>query len=174
MNDVALSADAPRAPDAVPASDAPRRKRGRPPLSAAEKAARANARPAPRKVRERVTPARPPAGASAPRDANASAPITDEKMKGLLVATHKIAAIALRAPEIALDDEEADTMADAILTCLREYNIPLTGKAAAMLGLAGACAIVYIPRAVLIKDRKLRERGDSARVVNLKQPDSAA
>ncbi len=171
MND---APDALPAPDVAPIADAPKRKRGRPPLTDAEKAARANARPAPRKVRERVTPARSAATPAASRAAKTSAPITDEKMKGLLLATHQIAAIALRAPEIALDDAEAATMADAILTCLREYDIALSGKAAAMIGLVGACAIVYIPRAVLIKDRKLRERGDSARVVNLKQPDSAA
>jgi len=159
------------APDTVATNAPPApRKRGRPPLSAAEKAARAASKP--RKVRE-AAPRPQSARQSAPR-AVSSAPITDEKLKGLLLATHQIAAIALRMPELALDDAEAATMSEAIQHVLTEYNIALSGKAAALIGLAGACAIVYIPRAVLIKERRLRERGDGARVVSIKQPDSAA
>lgn len=154
---------------APPAADAPR-KRGRPPLSAAEKAARAAAKP--RKVREAAPRPRAERVPMPPRAS--SAPITDEKLKGLLLATHQIAAIALRMPELALDDAEAATMSEAIQHVLTEYNIALSGKTAALIGLAGTCAIVYIPRAVLIKERRLRERGDGARVVSIKQPDSAA
>ena len=164
-NSVAADAAPPQMSQETP----PTRKRGRPPLSAAEKAARAAAKP--RKVREAA-----PRPRTAPVDVPriASAPITDEKLKGLLLATHQIAAIALRMPELALDDAEAATMGEAIQRVLTEYNIALSGKTAALIGLAGACAIVYIPRAVLIKERRTRERGDGARVVSIKQPDSAA
>ena len=166
-NDVPVTAVADAAP-AVPA----KRKRGRPPLSDAEKAARAKTRPAVRKVRESAP--RPRVATTPEPSRSTDAPITDEKLKGLLLAMHQIAAIATRTPELALDDAEAATMSEAILRVLTEYDIAISGKAAALIGFAGACAIVYIPRAMLIKDRRQRERGDSARVVDIKRPGDAA
>ena len=166
-NSEPVTADADTAP-AVPA----KRKRGRPPLSEAEKAARAKTRPAVRKVRESAP--RPRAAAVAETPSATDAPITDEKLKGLLLAAHQIAALAARTPELALDDAEAAAMSDAILRLLTEYDIAFSGKAAALIGFAGACAIVYIPRALLIKERRTRERGDSARVVDIKRPGDAA
>lgn len=170
MSDDAVNADV--SADNAPSAALPKRKRGRPPLTDAEKKARADARRE-KTVREAPTAQRKPL----PRDATknyAMPDISAEKIKGLLLATHKIASIAGRVPELALGDDEAAAMAEAILAVLHEYNIPISGKAAALIGLAGTSAMVYLPRLVLIKERRGRERDDGVRVVNLKQPDSAA
>ncbi len=138
------------APDAATATlEAPvKRKRGRP---------RKNPDAPQRVVRE--APAKPrTAAASATRVTASIGELSPDKLKGLLQALHQVAAIATRAPEFALDDDEAASMAEAIAAVLREYNVPISSKVAALIGLGGTCALVYGPRVVLIKRRQAAER----------------
>lgn len=75
-----------------------------------------------------------------------------------LIGAHLIAAQVTRMPELAIDQEEADLLAKGISGIAQEYGVALSGKAAAWMGLLGACAMVYGPRAVTVY-QKLPKKG---------------
>ena len=57
-----------------------------------------------------------------------------------------MAGMALKLPELAISDDEARDLADAILICGREYGVKITGKTAASLNLLATVIVVYAPK----------------------------
>ena len=97
-------------------------------------------------------------------------PIIDEKKRGRkpkkkeemdpkflgrqLVGLHLIAVKLTHIPEIAIDGEEGELLAEGIIGVIKEYDISVNGKTGAWLGLIGAAAMVYAPRAVVIAEKR--------------------
>ena len=81
-----------------------------------------------------------------------------------LVGLHLIAAEVLKMPEIAIDQDEAELLANAISGIAKEYNLAVSGKTAAWLGLAGAAAMVYAPRAIVIAKKMPKRKGQPSAV----------
>jgi hypothetical protein len=97
-----------------------------------------------------------------------------------LVGLHEIAYILSTridppngAPEIKLEADEAEELARDIVNCMREFGFSVSGKFAALIGLASTAAAVYAPRAVMIIQRKKMERArDVTPVKNNATPES--
>lgn len=71
---------------------------------------------------------------------------------------HAVAAQLTKIPDIAIDSGEADILAGAISNLMTEYDIALSGKTAALLGMLGAAAIVYGPRIIMATDKIKRAK----------------
>lgn len=78
-----------------------------------------------------------------------------------LLFAHAVAAQITKIPDIAIDSGEADILSGAITNLMIEYDIALSGKTAAMMGMLGAVAIVYGPRVVLITDKIKRAKANA-------------
>lgn len=70
-----------------------------------------------------------------------------------LLFAHAVAAKITGIDDIAIDAGEAEILSSSIATLMQEYDIALSGKTAAMLGMIGSLAIVYGPRIVLINEK---------------------
>lgn len=66
---------------------------------------------------------------------------------------HKLAAIATGIPELELSDQEGATLGQAIANVAQEYDLALDGKTGALLQLAAACGMIYVPRFLHLKKR---------------------
>ena len=129
-----------------PAADqpAPRRGRGRPRLSDAERATRA---------------ARPPIDAG-PAGDGVTFPIGERRgskrdrnlqgMENLLLAIHVMVAAATGYEDLILSPTEGHALADALANLADHYKIQLDGKAGAVVGLVYTASAIYGPRAVSI------------------------
>ena len=80
---------------------------------------------------------------------------------------HRAAALVFKTPELALDKDDCETLAKSLAALMREYDIALSGKTAALLGMLGACAMTYGPVFMLVKERKAKER---ANIVDVQIP----
>jgi len=89
-----------------------------------------------------------------------------------LQAWHQFAALAAHIPELALDEDDSVLLASELVAAMDEFGVTINGRVAALLSLAGAVGIIYYPKAVLVQRRLEAMRGQSARVVNIK--DAAA
>ncbi len=96
-------------------------------------------------------------------------PIDTNVLARQLMGVHLIAAKVAKMPELAIDAEESELLAKGIAGVLVEYDIPMSGKTAAWLGLLGAAAMVYAPRAVVIAEKK-REASNPQAVPSQAQP----
>lgn len=64
----------------------------------------------------------------------------------------------LKAPELALEKDEADSLAAAISEVEKHYSVSLSPETRAWLGLGAVCAMVYGPRAYTILNRRKTEK----------------
>jgi hypothetical protein len=82
--------------------------------------------------------------------------ITGEEINALaqqIQGLHIMAAMATGFPELQLTPNDAVLLANGILAVSKEYGMTISGKTAATLQLLGACAMVYVPRLIAVKQR---------------------
>lgn len=89
-----------------------------------------------------------------------SKPVDKGALAKQLMFGHAVAASITKLPDLALDQGEAQILAEAITTLMEEYDIALSGKSAALLGMAGAVAIVYGPRIMLIAEQAKKNKAE--------------
>jgi hypothetical protein len=75
-----------------------------------------------------------------------------------LLAVHMGIAAATKTPEMSLDKEESDLLANATVNVLEQFDIRPDPKTEAIFGLIVAAGTVYGPRAYSIQARRARER----------------
>lgn len=134
------------APDEGPATEAPvKRKRGRPAMTEAEKAARAKA-----------------AGKSSAKTAKAKrGPYSNDEISTMgnqIVGLHLMASMALGIPELQLQAQEGERLAKAITDVAIEYDLALDGKTGAALNLILCAGITYGPRFMMVTARAKAEK----------------
>lgn len=71
---------------------------------------------------------------------------------------HALGAMMTGIPELQLHDKEAEMLAGGVVAVAKEYNLDISGKTGAMIQLAAACAAIYVPRFVVIKNRVAKQR----------------
>lgn len=99
-------------------------------------------------------------GAGSSRKASNLADATATLSRTLLMLHLGISA-ATKTPEMALDQSEADLLAEATVNVLREFDIQPNPKAEAIIGLIVAAGTVYGPRYYLINARQKTEKAAS-------------
>lgn len=71
-----------------------------------------------------------------------------------LIGIHALLAAATRTPELVLEADESKPLAVAVAELAKHYDLPgLDAKTTAWVGLIMVCGQVYVPRAVMIKQR---------------------
>ena len=147
------SVEAPQVLSNAPSAPEEKPRRGRPPGSK-------------NRVREEipqtsasVTPIQieaPKRGPGRPAGSGKSSPRKGVDTKALakqLEFFHAIAARVTKFDDLQIDSEEAEMLADSIATLMREYDVTMSGKTAALLGMLGSAAIVYGPRYMMIREQ---------------------
>jgi hypothetical protein len=66
---------------------------------------------------------------------------------------HALGAMVTGIPELQIAEQEAHALAGGVVAVAKEYNLEISGKTGALIQLAAACAAVYIPRVLIIKQR---------------------
>jgi len=144
----------------------PRRKRGRP----------SNAERALNETLEKETPgaasAEQPQANKPGRKPNKKAAPTGEALGKQLVGIHALAAMFLQIPEVQITEQEGVTLGNAVVAVCEEYNLSVSGKTGAAIQLLAAAAMIYAPRAFVIKARIDQNRAAQARPVNPDAPGS--
>lgn len=125
----------------------PARKRGRP--SSAEKALN--------ETLEKETPGAavgdaPSANKPGRKPGKKAAP-SGEALGKQLVGIHALAAMFLQIPEVQISEAEGVQLGSAIVAVCEEYNLSITGKTGAAIQLFAAAAMIYAPRAFVVKAR---------------------
>ena len=88
--------------------------------------------------------------AGRPRKKNANfLPDTDDLARQLQ-GWHAIAAQIAKTPELAIDSGEAKMLAQAVVNVAKEYDLTVSGKTAAWVGLIATAGAVYAPRAIML------------------------
>lgn len=94
-------------------------------------------------------------------------------IESALTGIHALAAVALKTPELALDESESRPLAEAVAEVSKHYDIPgLSDKAIAWVGLVIVAGKLYAPRYVLVSQRlkaESAERRGPATVTHLKE-----
>ncbi len=85
-----------------------------------------------------------------------------DALAGVLSVLHAGIAAATKTPELAIDNDDATTLAKATANVLAEFNIAPDPKVAAVIGLVIAAGSVYGPMGFNIRERKLREAKEKA------------
>lgn len=105
-----------------------------------------------------VTPI--PAGSDKPRAKPGRKPkkraITDDEKTALgkqIVGLHLIASVTFGIPELAIQPQEGELMASAIVNVAEEYGLSLGGKTGAAIQLIGTAAMIYMPRYFAMQQR---------------------
>lgn len=70
-----------------------------------------------------------------------------------LVGIHALAAMMLQLPEVQITEQEGVALGTAVVAVCEEYNLSVTGKTGAAIQLLAAAAMIYAPRAFMIKAR---------------------
>jgi hypothetical protein len=83
--------------------------------------------------------------------------IEPETLAKQLQGVHVMIAMMTQSPEMQLSEPESLELAKAVSGVCAEYNLSLNGKTGAMIQLLGAGAMIYLPRLVMIKQRKTKE-----------------
>lgn len=96
--------------------------------------------------------------------------IEPETLAKQLQGVHVMIAMMTQAPEMQLSEPESLELAKAISGVCAEYNLSLNGKTGAMIQLLGAGAMVYLPRLVMIKQRKTKEAQEREMQDNIHNP----
>lgn len=105
---------------------------------------------------------RKPNSAPSGNRARSSNKASIEALTRALAIVHLGIASATKTPEIALEDEEAQTLASAVNNVLIEFDIRPDPKSEAIFGLVVAAGSIYGPRVYLVRERKKQERKDNA------------
>ena len=109
--------------------------------------------------------------APAARGKRGPKPKSERSLKGmetLLLSIHTMLALSTGLEELAIEPNEAHTLAEAAAELASYYKIKLDGKNGAMLGMVMAIGAVYGPRAVAIgiKYRSTKGNGDVGKSVS--------
>ena len=138
----------------------PQRKRGRP----------SNAEKTLSETLEKETPGAAigdaPSANKPGRKAKGKTPATGEALGKQLVGVHALAALMLQLPEIQLKEEEGVQLGNAIIAVCDEYGLSITGKTGAAIQLFAAAAMIYAPRAFVIKARLDNQRAQALAAQN--------
>lgn len=94
-----------------------------------------------------------PVAKPAPKPKKKRVEVNREELSRKLKGWHDIGAMLMRTPELRLDDDESEMLVDSFLTLAAEYDIELSGKTAAWIGMIGTAGMVYVPRAIVIKNK---------------------
>lgn len=70
-----------------------------------------------------------------------------------LVGIHQLIAMATGFPEVQIHEDEGMMLAQGFTAVADEYGLALSGKTGAAIQLFGACAMVYVPRAMMIRKK---------------------
>jgi hypothetical protein len=97
-------------------------------------------------------------GASSSTRSKTSSAASVDALANILVILHAGISTATKTPEIAIDSDDANTLAKATANVLAEFDITPDPKVAAIVGLVVAAGTVYGPMAVSIRMRKDAER----------------
>lgn len=82
--------------------------------------------------------------------------MTQEQMTLLarqLAGLHLMAASITKVGELQISDSDSQVLAQGISAVAEEYGLALDGKTGAALQLFGACAMIYVPRFIMFKQR---------------------
>lgn len=137
-------------PEAQPGITAPR-KRGRPPKAAP---ANGEANPVTDDGGPRKGPGRPRKGKKGVSFSSDDISTLAKQVQGL----HQLAAIATGIPELAITAEESQMLGMSIANVAQEYDLALDGKTGALLQLAAACGMIYVPRFFELKKRVIENQ----------------
>lgn len=94
-----------------------------------------------------------------------------ESLAMQLFGLHHFAAEVTKAPEFILAKEQAVALAASVIAVSDEYEIELSGKYVAVLGLIATVAAVYLPKALAYKARKLEEKKAAQAAKDFGPPD---
>lgn len=75
---------------------------------------------------------------------------------------HQLAAIATGIPELQITEEEGQMLGMSIANVAQEYDLSLDGKTGALLQLAAACGMIYVPRFLALKKRVVAAQAQKA------------
>ena len=128
---------------------------------------------------------RPPGGRNKPKEKaqlhietpglEAAATLTDlSELNTTLQFSHEILSTVFRAPELKLDNDSADTLADALKKVNRHYNIKVKQKTLDWYNMIVCCAVVYGPRINAISMRRSSERAAKKRAPEAKHAQGQA
>lgn len=92
------------------------------------------------------------------RKANHTASV--ESLTRVLAVLHLGIAAATKAPEMALEDQEAEALATATSNVLKEFDIQPNPKVEALVALAMTAGSIYGPRVYLIAERRKKEKAN--------------
>lgn len=102
---------------------------------------------------------RPPKNATTAPKRTAAKKAADAKALGKqIVGIHILASMATGLPELAINDDEGERLADAIQAVADEYGLNFSGKTGAAIQLFAAAGMVYAPRFIRIKMRMDKEQ----------------
>lgn len=80
---------------------------------------------------------------------------------------HVMASLMTGIGELQLAEEEALNLARAVIGVSEQYNLAIDGKTGAAIQLIAACAMVYGPRALMIRRRLQHEKGQENNGANV-------
>lgn len=89
-----------------------------------------------------------------------------------VVGLHKMLAVATGVPEFEINEAEGQALAEAMDAVASEYDIAVSGKAAAMLQLIGTAGLVYYPRVSSIAS-KVKAKKAAAQMQEQMQGDAS-
>ncbi len=64
---------------------------------------------------------------------------------------HKAVSLLVKIPEVAIDDDEAKMLAESLANLMKEFDITVSGKTAAIMGMLGTSLMIYGPRFMYLK-----------------------
>ena len=82
----------------------------------------------------------------------------EDKLAKQIIGLHTIGAMMTGIPEMAIGVAEGEMLAAAVLAVAAEYNLELSGKAGAAIQLLAACAAIYVPRLLMVKQRVAQQQ----------------
>lgn len=127
--------------DQNPDTAAPKKRRGRPPKD-------------PSKIREGVGAGTEKTAAKKNKYSMSDAAQMAQQLQGV----HVLVAMMGGMPEMQLTDKEALMLAQSVVNVCNQYDLEIDGKTGAFIQLIGSAGIVYLPRALAIRNRKIAER----------------
>jgi hypothetical protein len=85
-------------------------------------------------------------------------PTNVKQMSDFLGAMHVMLAQSMRAPEMMLQEPEANALATSLLELGEQYDYALDPKTAALVAVGMCCISIYVPRLMVIGQRVAREK----------------
>lgn len=101
------------------------------------------------------------AGSGSSNRANSKGKTSVNTVESALVGIHAMLSVALRTPELKLEDDESKPLAQAVKAVADLYDIPVISEAAiAWIGLITVGSQIYGPRMYMINERLKAERAE--------------